>query len=175
MQTVKRMLLAAVALLAVLALLAACGPTPEPEVVERIVTQVVEVKETVEVEVEKIVEKEVTIKETVQVEIEKLITPTPTPARDVIIVALSAAPTSLDPADHRSRNSETVIRNMFDGLVTRDTRSGVHLELAESMEWIDGQTLEVNLRQGVLFHDGVEMTADDVVFYLRAHHQREHD
>lgn len=81
-----------------------------------------------------------------------------------IIVALSEPPVSLDPADHRSRPSETVIRNMFDGLVTRDTSSGVHLELAESLEWLDDTTLEVQLRQGVLFHNGVEMTADDVVF-----------
>ncbi|MCK4717451.1 MAG: Ig-like domain-containing protein, partial [Thermoplasmata archaeon] len=55
-----------------------------------------------------------------------------------------------------------------DGLVTRDTRSGVHLELAESMEWTDETTLEVKLRQGVMFHDGVEMTADDVVFTFKA-------
>lgn len=81
-----------------------------------------------------------------------------------ILVALASAPTSLDPADHRSRESETVIRNMFDGLVTRDTRSGVHLELAEAMNWLDDSTLEVKLRQGVKFHNGQEMTADDVVF-----------
>ena len=95
------------------------------------------------------------------------------PAEEVeeqtIVVGLSNAPTSekggaLDPGDHRDRSSETVIRNMFDGLVTRDTRSGVHLELAEEMNWLDEQTLEIGLRQGVLFHDGVEMTADDVVF-----------
>jgi peptide/nickel transport system substrate-binding protein len=81
-----------------------------------------------------------------------------------IVVALAEAPVSLDPADHRSRPSETVIRNMFDGLVTRDTRSGVHLQLAESLDWVDDQTLEVKLRQGVKFHNGSEMTADDVVF-----------
>ncbi len=81
-----------------------------------------------------------------------------------IIVALTQAPVSLDPADHRTRESETVIRNMFDGLVTRDTGSGVHLELAEEMNWLDDTTLEVKLRQGVKFHNGQEMTADDVVF-----------
>ena len=81
-----------------------------------------------------------------------------------IVVGLSEPPTTLDPADHRSRPSETVIRNMFDGLVTRDTRSGVHMQLAESMEWMDDQTLDIQLRQGVKFHNGSEMTADDVVF-----------
>jgi len=115
--------------------------------------------------VEQVVET-VVVKEMVEVEVEKevMVTPTAEPGRQTLIVGLSQAPTSLDPADHRWRASETVIRNMFDGLVTRDTRSGVHLELAEEMSWLDESTMEVKLRQGVKFHDGVEMTADDVVF-----------
>jgi peptide/nickel transport system substrate-binding protein len=158
----KKNSLIIVSALMVLALLAGCT-TPTPEVVEKqvVVTQIVE--ETIMVEgTPQIVEVEVT--KVVEVEKEVMVTPTAEPARDVIMVALSAAPTSLDPADHRSRQSETVLRNMFDGLVTRDSTSGVHLELAESLEWLDDQTLEVKLRQGVLFHDGVEMTADDVVY-----------
>ena len=160
----KRSFLAVLSLLMVLALLAACAPTPETVEVEKIVTQVVEVKETVQVEVEKVVEKEVTKIVEEQVEVEKVVTPTAPPARDVIIVGMANPPSTLDPADHRERETETIVRNMFDGLVTRDTRSGVHLELAESMDWVDDTTLEVKLRQGVKFHDGVEMTADDVVF-----------
>ena len=85
-------------------------------------------------------------------------------ASGTVVIAMGAAPVSLDPADHRSRESETVIRNMFDGLVTRDTSSGVHMQLAESMEWVDEQTLNIKLREGVKFHDGTEMTADDVVY-----------
>ncbi len=97
------------------------------------------------------------------------VTSAPMAEERTIVVGLSHAPISKkggawDPGDHRDRHSETVIRNMFDGLVTRDTRSGVHLELAEEMHWLDEQTLEIRLRQGVPFHDGVEMTADDVVF-----------
>jgi peptide/nickel transport system substrate-binding protein len=83
---------------------------------------------------------------------------------NTITVALSQAPASLDPGDHRSRSSETVIRNMFDGLVTRDASNNVYLELAEEIRWLDDVTLEIKLRQGVRFHDGVEMTAEDVVF-----------
>jgi peptide/nickel transport system substrate-binding protein len=93
-----------------------------------------------------------------------VITPTPVPARSTLIVALARAPLSLDPADHRSRESETVIRNMYDGLVTRDNTSGVHLELAESTRWLDDKNLEIKLRKGIKFHDGSEMKADDVVF-----------
>jgi peptide/nickel transport system substrate-binding protein len=164
MLPVKRMLLVGLSLLAALSLVTGCT-TPTPEVVEKevIITQIVE--ETVYVEGTPVVE-QVEVTKVVEVEVEKevVVTPTPEPARDTLIVALSDAPTTLDPADHRSRQSETVVRNMFDGLVTRDTRSGVHLELAESLDWLDDVTLQVSLRQGVLFHDGVEMTADDVVF-----------
>lgn len=122
-----------------------------------------------EVEVTRVVEGEsVTVVETRVVEVEREVqvevTATAPPGRTSLVVALAEAPTSLDPADHRSRTSETVIRNMFDGLVTRDTRSGVHLELAEEMNWVDDTTLEVKLREGVTFHNGEDMTADDVVF-----------
>ncbi len=88
----------------------------------------------------------------------------PPPQAKVLTVALARAPTAIDPADHRSRESETVVRNMFDGLVTRDTTSGVHMELATAIDWLDDKTLEVKLREGVKFHDGSSMTADDVVF-----------
>jgi peptide/nickel transport system substrate-binding protein len=132
-------------------LLSACAQ-PAPEVIEKVVTEVVEkeIVKTIEVEVEK--------------EVEKLITPTPEPGRTTLIVGLADGPLTLDPADYRDRETETVIRNMFDGLVTRDTRSGVHMEIAEEANWLDDVTLEIKLRQGVMFHDGVEMTADDVVY-----------
>jgi peptide/nickel transport system substrate-binding protein len=115
-----------------------------------------------------VVKETVVVRETVvvteQTEVEVMITPTAVPGRQTIIVALSGPPDTLDPADHRNRFSETVIRNMFDGLVTRDNTSGVHNELAESLTWVDDQTLEIQLRQGVKFHDGTDMTADDVVY-----------
>ena len=131
--------------------LAACAqPTPEVITEEVIVTEVVE--------------KEVVVTEVVEKVVEKLITPTPELGRQTLIIGMANAPTALDPADHRSRESETVIRNMFDGLVTRDTRSGVHMEIAEEMNWVDDQTLEIKLQEGLLFHDGTEMTADDVIF-----------
>lgn len=150
----------ALGLIAVLLLMVAVGACAQqaatPETVEKVVTEVVEK------EVTKVV-KETEVVET-EVEKEVVVTATPAPGRQTLIVAMAQSPTSLDPADHRSRESETVIRNMFDGLVTRDTRSGVHLQLAEEMNWVDDQTLEITLREGVLFHDGEEMTADDVVY-----------
>ena len=146
-------------LLFALTIIVGCGGEPEVEtVIEQVeVTRIVEGEEVTVVET-RVVE----VEREVEVQVE--VTATPEPGRTSLVVALAEAPTSLDPADHRSRTSETVIRNMFDGLVTRDTRSGVHLELAEEMNWVDDTTLEVKLREGVTFHNGEDMTADDVVF-----------
>lgn len=71
---------------------------------------------------------------------------------------------SLDPANHRDRDTETVIRNIYDGLVTRTPDGQIVPELAESWEQPDSTTYVFKLKQGVKFHDGTEMTADDVVF-----------
>jgi peptide/nickel transport system substrate-binding protein len=81
-----------------------------------------------------------------------------------LVVGLSERPVSLDPADHRSDSSEIISRNIFDSLLTRDHGSGIHLELAESIRAPDANTLIIKLREGVLFHDGVELTSRDVVY-----------
>jgi branched-chain amino acid transport system substrate-binding protein len=70
----KRWIATFVSVVAILSLLAACGPTPTPEVVEKVVKETVVVEK--EVEVTKVVEKEV--------EVEVAVTPTPPPARPTI-------------------------------------------------------------------------------------------
>lgn len=144
MFSIKRISISLVLILGVI--LSACAPAATPAPVEEPAAQTEAVKEPA---------------------VEEPAAETEAPAAaepTTIIVGLSSAPTTLDPADHRERNTETVIRNMFDGLVTRDNTNGVHNELAESFNWVDDKTLEITLKQGVLFHNGAEMTADDVVF-----------
>ena len=71
---------------------------------------------------------------------------------------------TLDPANHRKRETETVIRNLYDGIMTQTSKSEVVPELAESLRQVDALTYEAKLRKGVKFHSGDEMTADDVKF-----------
>jgi len=72
----------------------------------------------------------------------------------------------LDPASHSDRATETVIRNIFDGLVTRTTDNQVVLELAKDYRWVGDKTIEFDLKQGVKFHNGEDLTAEDVVFTI---------
>jgi peptide/nickel transport system substrate-binding protein len=39
---------------------------------------------------------------------------------------------TLDPANHRKRETETIIRNIYDGLLTRDSKMNIVDELAAS-------------------------------------------
>lgn len=71
---------------------------------------------------------------------------------------------TLDPANHRKRETETIIRNIHDGLLTRDGEMKVVPELAESWRQIDALTYEFKLRKGVKFHSGDEMSAEDIKF-----------
>ena len=79
-------------------------------------------------------------------------------------VGFSADALVLDPANHRNRATETIIRNMHDGLLTRDSDMNVMSELAESWTQIDATTYEFKLRAGVTFHDGSAMTSEDIKF-----------
>ena len=83
----------------------------------------------------------------------------------VIVVALNTnSIVTLDPAMHRDRKTETVIRNIFDGLVTRTTRDRVVPELATGWTQPSPTIYEFTLRPGVTFHNGDPVTSDDVVF-----------
>ena len=81
-----------------------------------------------------------------------------------IVVGLSQTILTLDPANHRNRETETVIRNIYDGLVTRKTDGTVVPEIAESWENPEPTIWEFKIRDGIKFHDGTELTVEDVKF-----------
>lgn len=84
---------------------------------------------------------------------------------DTLTVALdTTAFLSLDPAAYRDRETETVVRNLFDALLTRTPAGEIALELAESYETPAPDTYIFTLRPGVRFHNGQLLTAADVVF-----------
>lgn len=83
-----------------------------------------------------------------------------------LIVGFTQEPYTLDPANHRNRETETIIRNLYDGLVTRDANMLVVPEIAESITQVSPTVYDFKIRSGVKFHDGTEMTAEDVKFTL---------
>ncbi|MDQ7858197.1 MAG: ABC transporter substrate-binding protein [Armatimonadota bacterium] len=83
----------------------------------------------------------------------------------LVVVGMNTnAIVTFDPAMFRDRKTETVLRNIFDGLVTRTTRDRVVLELASAMRQPSPTLYEFTVREGVTFHNGDPLTVDDVVF-----------
>lgn len=85
-----------------------------------------------------------------------------------LIAAIAGEPDQLDPHKTTAYFSFQVLENVFDTLVEPDENLQMQPALAESWEVSpDGLTWTFHLRDGVVFHDGTPLTADDVVFSYR--------
>lgn len=71
---------------------------------------------------------------------------------------------SFDPHEDTSTAAMAIFRNVFDSLVDRDAELNLVPALAESWENVDELTWEFKIREGVVFHDGTPLTANDLVF-----------
>ena len=81
-------------------------------------------------------------------------------------IAVAADVTSIDPHFFNLFPNNNVAEHVFDKLVQMDPDSKMIPGLATSWKTIDDTTWEFKLRKGVKFHDGSELTAEDVVFSI---------
>ncbi len=86
------------------------------------------------------------------------------PASDVITVAVLSSPNNLDPRIGSDETSQRVHQLVFDYLLALDSQLRPTGGLATHWDQPDPLTYLVYLRKGVRFHDGHELTADDVVY-----------
>lgn len=87
----------------------------------------------------------------------------------ILRVATAYDANSLDPVGTNDVASTNVMRQIYEPLIEID-HAGVVLEgkgLAESYEVEDNKTYRFTLKEGVLFHNGEEMKAEDVAFSLQ--------
>jgi peptide/nickel transport system substrate-binding protein len=84
--------------------------------------------------------------------------------KDTLTVALPSHAPTLDPHMHFERVGILVNINMFDSLLHRSAKLEFEPSLATSWKALNDTTWEFKLRQGVKFHDGSTMTAEDVKF-----------
>jgi peptide/nickel transport system substrate-binding protein len=91
---------------------------------------------------------------------------TPKPDPNTVVMALDSSPTTLDPRIGNSEVTQHVYELMFNSLIRRDQNFQFAPDLAESWESPDPLTYVFHLRRGVLFHNGQELTSEDVKFTL---------
>ncbi|GHG32699.1 ABC transporter substrate-binding protein [Paracoccus aerius] len=70
---------------------------------------------------------------------------------------------SLDPNSIPSTANLAFLNHIYEGLVRYDPTFGLEPALATEWELVEGPAWRFKLREGVKFHDGADMTADDVV------------
>ncbi len=90
-----------------------------------------------------------------------------TPAKDKLIVGMGADAASLDPHATNDQPSSRVARQIYDTLIVQTESLELLPGLAVSWEQVDDLTFEFKLKEGVKFHNGEVLTANDVVFTLK--------
>ena len=88
--------------------------------------------------------------------------------RQRVVVAVDLDVVSWDPPQDWLTIPESITENAYDYLYLRNHEGSDWVpELAHSWEWIDNQTVRFYLNEGVKFHDGTELTAEDVRYHYR--------
>jgi peptide/nickel transport system substrate-binding protein len=89
---------------------------------------------------------------------------------DRLVVATQGSPRTLEPLRDFSNVLFRVGYNVFEGLLRVDYKDGLTIAPSLATAWrrVSPTVLELTLREGVRFHDGVVMTADDVAFSFGA-------
>lgn len=88
---------------------------------------------------------------------------------DKVTWLLAEEPESLDLDGRGGTDADTVMSNVCERLFQVQPDLSVKPQLAEKVEEPDPKTMVLTIRDGVTFHDGSKLTADDVVWSLKRH------
>ena len=89
----------------------------------------------------------------------------PAQAAGTLTISSPQDPGSWDPIDTFLVNWSSVATNIYDGLVYRGPDTKIVPALATEWDVLDeGKRIRFKLREGVKFHNGDELTAEDVAF-----------
>jgi len=79
-------------------------------------------------------------------------------------LSISSSPSRLNPILAADSTSSEITQWLFNGLLKYDKDGNITTDLAKSYQFKSDTKLIFKLKKGVKWHDGVEFTADDVIF-----------
>ncbi|UMY17946.1 ABC transporter substrate-binding protein [Methylobacterium organophilum] len=86
-------------------------------------------------------------------------------ANDTLVYASDSEPENISPYHNSLREGVILARNVWDTLIYRDPATGSYKPmLATGWTWVDPVTLDLTIREGVLFHNGDALSPEDVAF-----------
>ena len=83
-----------------------------------------------------------------------------------LVIAQSSDLITMDPQDSLSTTGDRFFSNVVDRLFVRNENMEVVPDLVESYENVDEETWSYKLKEGITFHNGEDLTAEDVKFSL---------
>ena len=84
-----------------------------------------------------------------------------------VTVTMGQMDSGLDPQDHAETNTNIIVSQAYEGLMDRDKEGGIVAALATDWERVEPGVARFTLRDGVTFHDGDALTAEDVAYSIR--------
>lgn len=90
------------------------------------------------------------------------------PDPHAVVMIIESSPNNLDLRQGTDAQSERIGGVIFDALVKKDAHYNLQPWLATHWEQPDSQTLIIYLRDGVRFHDGRPVEAEDVAWTIRS-------
>ncbi|QKG92207.1 peptide ABC transporter substrate-binding protein [Halorubrum salinarum] len=82
-------------------------------------------------------------------------------------VTMGQMDSGLDPQDHAETNTEIIVGQLYEGLLDRDKQGGIIAGLADEWERTEDGDVRFMLRDGLTFHNGDEVTPQDVRYSIR--------
>ena len=85
---------------------------------------------------------------------------------DELTITLTQFPDTIDPLDHITGDYFDVLDHIYEPLFDFEPGEGIFPRVVEDTEILGGGTTELQLRDDVVFHNGDEMTAEDVAWTI---------
>lgn len=82
----------------------------------------------------------------------------------ILLIAADQDPSGMDPHTTTASSSHRIMGKIYEGLIDLDEDRNFVPQLAEDWEQVDDTTYVFKLREGVKFHNGREMVAEDVKY-----------
>lgn len=85
---------------------------------------------------------------------------------DIVRVGVTAWPASLDPITKMGWTQNRILYQVYDTLLYCEDDSTISSYICDSWTRIDERTTEYKLKEGITFHNGYPLTAEDIKFSL---------
>ncbi len=92
------------------------------------------------------------------------------PDARTVVIDIESSPTNLDVRIGSDAQSEHIGALIFDSIVRKDEHYNLQPAIATAWAWTDPLTLVLHVREGVHFHDGKLLDAEDVAWSIDSMH-----